>query len=75
LDKHRGSIKEIISYLNQNREALDEATLGELNRQMIFDAGHEVDPIEKLQQLSRKELAFAYDTLIVGLTQREALVE
>lgn len=42
---------------------------------MIFDAGHAVDPIEKLQQLSRKELAFAYDTLIVGLTQREALVE
>ena len=75
MDKHRGSIKEIISYLKQNREALDEATLGELNRQMIFDAGHAVDPIEKLQQLSRKELAFAYDTLIVGLTQREALVE
>lgn len=76
LDKHRGSIKEIISYLNKNREALDEATLGELNRQMILDAaGHEIDPIQKLQHLSRKELAFAYDSLILGLTQREALVE
>ena len=34
-----------------------------------------MDPIQQLQGLSRKELAYAYDTLIECLNQRESLIE
>ena len=62
-----------LSYLKQNRENLDEITLGKLNSQLTENG--EADPIQQLQTLSRTELAYAYDTLIECLNQRESLIE
>ena len=72
ITKNKDSLKNALLYIQKNREAIDEVTLGKLNEQLSQES---VDPIQKLQELSKTELAFAYDTLLKCLKQREALIE
>jgi hypothetical protein len=69
-------LKNTISYLRQNREAIDEATLAKLNFTLALqNTGSAQDPIDRLISLSRKELSLAYDILLTCLSQRETVIE
>jgi Arc/MetJ-type ribon-helix-helix transcriptional regulator len=71
-------IRNAILYVNKNREAIDEVTLGHLNEklaQKVQNGNTPVDPIESLMALSRSELAYAYDALLSCLEQREKEIE
>ena len=58
-------LKNTISYLRQNREAIDVDSLAKLNKSLTLNVtGDSVDPIERLLSLQRRELSGAYDILL-----------
>ena len=76
ISRNQDLIRKTINYVDKNREAIDEVTLGHLNERLNFkNTGKTSDPIQDLQKLSRQELAFAYDTLLTCLEQRATLIE
>ena len=65
--QNKDLLRNAISYITNNREAIDEVTLGSLNEALNVELTKDkvaVDPIEKLQALSRSQLAYAYDALL-----------
>jgi hypothetical protein len=69
-------LKNTISYLRQNRDAIDEKSLAKLNSALALDStGEATDPIDRLLSLQRAELSTAYDVLLSCLEQREGVIE
>jgi DNA-binding transcriptional MerR regulator len=69
-------LKNTISYLRQNRDAIDDKSLAKLNTALALTTlGDSVDPIDRLLSLQRAELSTAYDTLLSCLEQRETVIE
>ncbi len=69
-------LKNTISYLRQNRDAIDEKSLAKLNTALALDStGEATDPIDRLLSLQRAELSTAYDVLLSCLEQREGVIE
>ena len=74
--QNKDLIKNTISYLRQNRDAIDEKSLAKLNTALAIEkTGEAIDPIERLLSLQRSELSTAYDVLLICLQQREGIIE
>lgn len=74
--QNKDLIKNTISYLRQNRDAIDEKSLAKLNTALAIEkTGEATDPIDRLLSLQRSELSTAYDVLLICLQQREGIIE
>lgn len=66
----------VVQYINKNIEEVDEEILNSLNQKInLSESGQAKDTLERLENLTKPELAEAYDNLYAALQSRQLLLE
>ena len=73
LENHKDTLAQTFNYLRINRSVDDfkESQFTQEEAQSVYGQ----DPIQQLQSLSQRELAYSYDTLLTQLEIRERLIK